>query len=57
MRFKGQSNRWEHHCYRWANGVPLPDADDALKVNWAEVTIPNAQEAVPYRNALITDWL
>jgi hypothetical protein len=31
LRVKGKSNRWEHHLYRWANGVPLTDSDDASK--------------------------
>ena len=56
LRVKGKSNRWEHHQYRWANGVPLTEGDDALKVNWAEVTITNAKGQVLYRNAFITDW-
>jgi hypothetical protein len=56
LRVKGKSNRWEHHQYRWANGVPLTDSDDALKVNWCELTITDAQGAVLYRNSFITDW-
>ncbi len=56
LKLKGKSNRWEHHQYRWANGAPLTDSDDALKVNWCEVTITDANGAVRYRNALITDW-
>jgi hypothetical protein len=56
LRVKGKSNRWEHHQYRWANNVPLTDSDDALKVNWCEVTITDAAGAVLYRNSFITDW-
>ena len=56
LRVKGKSNRWEHHQYRWANGVPLTDSEDALKVNWCELTITNAEGAVLYRNSFITDW-
>jgi hypothetical protein len=56
LRLKGKSNRWEHHRYRWANGVPLTDCDDALKVNWCELTITDADGAVRYRNSFITDW-
>ena len=56
QRVKGQSNRWEHHQYRWANGVPLTDSDDALKVNWCEVTITDGEGQVLYHNAFITDW-
>lgn len=56
LRLKGKGNRWEHHHYRWAKGVPLTDSDDALKVNWCELTITDAKAAVLYRNAFITDW-
>jgi hypothetical protein len=56
LRVKGKSNRWEHHQYRWANGVPLTDSEDALKVNWCELTITNAEGQVLYRNSFITDW-
>jgi len=56
LRVKGKSNRWEFHQYRWANGVPLTDSQDALKVNWCELTITNAQGEILYRNSFITDW-
>ena len=56
LRVKGKSNRWEHHRYRWANGVPLTDSEDALKVNWCELTVTDAQGKVTYHNAFITDW-
>jgi hypothetical protein len=56
LRVKGKSNRWEHHLYRWANSVPLTDSDDALKVNWCELTTTDAEGAVRYRNSFITDW-
>jgi hypothetical protein len=56
LRTKGKSNRWEHHHYRWANGVPLTDSDDTLKVNWCEVTITDAEGKARYKNSFITDW-
>jgi hypothetical protein len=56
LRLKGQANRWEHHQYRWANHVPLTDSDDALKVNWCELTITDSEGAVRYGNSFITDW-
>lgn len=48
--------RWEHHTYRFANGVPLTTEEDALKVNWCELTVTNAQGKVLYCNAFITDF-
>jgi hypothetical protein len=56
LRIKGKGNRWEYHQYRWANQVPLTDRDDALKVNWCELTTTTGVGAVLYRNAFITDW-
>ena len=56
LRLKGKSNRWEHYEYRWANGVPLTDSDDALKVNWCQLTVTDSAGAVRYRNSFITDW-
>ena len=56
LQVKGKSNRWEHHQYCWANGVPLTDSEEALKVNWCELTITNAEGAVLYHNSFITDW-
>ena len=56
QRVKGKGNRWEHHQYRWASGVPLTEGEDALPVNWCEVTITDEAGAVLYRNAFITDW-
>lgn len=56
QRVKGRSNRWEHHEYRWADGVPLTDGEDALKVNWCEVTVTDDTGKVRYKNAYITDW-
>jgi len=55
-RVKGKGNRFEHHQYRWANGVPLSEGEDALKANWCEVTITDAAGKILCRNSVITDW-
>ena len=55
-RAKGKANRWEHHHYQWATGVPLTEGADALKVNWCQLTLTDADGAVLYRNSFITDW-
>lgn len=56
VRVKGKGNRWEYHQYRWANGVPLTDSDQSMKVNWCELTITDGAGQVLYRNSYITDW-
>ena len=56
QQVKGKRNRWEHHHYRWANHVPLTDSDDALKVNWCELTVTDSEGKMLYRNSFITDW-
>ncbi len=56
LRVKGQGRRWEHHQYRWANGVPLTDRDDALNVNWCELTVTDGEGRLLYHNSCITDW-
>jgi hypothetical protein len=44
------------YAYRYANGVPLAEGEDVLKVNWCEVTVTDHQGQVVYRNAFITDF-
>ena len=40
--------------YRWINTVPLRDGDDALMVNWCELSVTNAKGEVLYHNAWAT---
>jgi len=49
--------QWHTHAYRWVNNVPLADGDDALQVNWFELTVSDKKGDVIYRNSWITDWL
>ncbi len=37
----------EIHHYRWVNGVPLRRGEDALQVNWCEITITREDNVVP----------
>ena len=41
--------------YRHANGVPLAEGQDALKVNWCEVTVTDHHHKVIYRNGFATN--
>jgi len=44
------------YAYRYANGVPLAEGEEALKVNWCEVTVSDHQGQVVYRNSWVTDF-
>lgn len=49
------------HCpqcsttYRYLNTVPLKDGDDALRVNWCELTVSCSDGKVVYKNAFATN--
>lgn len=45
----------EIHTYRYANKLPIRDTDDALMVNWCELTICDEGGKILYKNAFITD--
>ena len=40
--------------YRWMNAIPLRNGDDALEVNWCEITVTTVKGEVLYRNAWAT---
>ncbi len=48
--------RFHTYTYRYANGVPLAEGDDALKVNWCELTVTDPAGKVIYLNGFITDF-
>ena len=46
---------YEIRQYRWVNGVPLRRGEDALQINWCEITITQEDTGKQlYRNAFIT---
>ena len=45
----------EKYMYRYANHVPLRDSDDALYLNWCEVTQVNAKGEIVYHNSFLTN--
>lgn len=47
---------WQTRTYRFVNNVPLAEGQDALKVNWLELTATDSKAEVLYRNAWVTDW-
>ena len=53
------TKRWtgkveETYSYRYLNGVPLIDDDDALLVNWCELTVSRPDGKVTYKNSFAT---
>ena len=46
----------ETWTYRYLNGVPLRDGEDALLVNWCEVTVSRPDDRVTYHNAFVTRY-
>ena len=52
--------RWmgkTHHIYtRFVNRVPIRDGEDALEVNWCELTITSTGGKRLYKNAFATDF-
>jgi hypothetical protein len=55
------TKRWtgkvaETYTYRYLNGVPLKDGDDALRVNWCEVTVSRPDGKVVYKNSFTTNY-
>ena len=49
--------RWVICTYRYANDVPLRDTDDALRVNWLEVTITTMKGEPVYYNTFVTNHI
>jgi hypothetical protein len=43
------------HAWRWMNAIPIRDGDDALMVNWLELTIRDAKGEIAYRNSFVSD--
>ncbi len=53
------TKRWtgkveETYTYRYLNGVPIRDSDDALPVNWCEITVSRPDGKVTYKNSFAT---
>ncbi len=47
----------ETYTYRYLNGVPLRDSDDALLVNWCEITVSRPDGKVTYKNTFATNHM
>jgi hypothetical protein len=43
------------YAYRYANGVPLAEGQDPLKVNWCELTVTDHQGKAIYHNGWVTN--
>lgn len=45
----------ETYTYRYLNGLPLRDSEDALLVNWCELTVSRPDGKVVYKNSFATN--
>ena len=47
----------ELHTYRYANNLPIKQGDNALSVNWVELTAINTEtQEILYKNSFISDF-
>ena len=53
-RTVGRGAKRRVHRYRWMTGLPVRDGDDALRVNWLEITSARPDGKVTYRGAFVT---
>jgi len=53
-RWKGKV--YEIYNYRYVNQIPLRDQEDALLVNWCELTITRSDGTLIYKNAFATNY-
>ena len=50
----GTGTRRRLHRYRWMTDLPVRDGDDALRVNWLEITSARPDGTVTYRGTFVT---
>ena len=53
-RTTGRGAKRRIHRYRWMTDLPIRDGDDALRVNWLEITSARPDGTVAYRGAFLT---
>ena len=50
----GRGTRRRNHRYRWMTDLPIRDGDDALRVNWLEITSARPDGTVTYHGTFVT---
>jgi hypothetical protein len=55
IRQRHEGKRTYTDTYRFVNQVPLRDGDDALMVNWCELTTTQEDGQITYQNAFATN--
>lgn len=48
---------YEIYSYRYVNQIPLRNGEDALMINWGELTITNSAGKITFKNAFATNHL
>jgi len=54
QRTAGRGAKRRIHRYRWMTDLPIRDGDDALRVNWLEITSARPNGKVTYRGTFVT---
>lgn len=57
IRHQGHGKKARIYTYRYLNQVPLRDGDDALLVNWCELTITRTNGEMVFQNSFATNHL
>jgi hypothetical protein len=52
-QWTGKETHWHH--YRYLNDVPIKDGEEALSINWCEITTYNEEGKVIYKNSFATN--
>jgi hypothetical protein len=47
--------KWEHYTYRYANAVPLVEAEGSMKVNWCDDAYRLIRATLPTRETFFQD--
>ena len=50
----GRGTQRRTHRYRWMTGLPIRDGDDAVRVNWLEITSARPDGKVTYHGTFVT---
>lgn len=57
QEIEGTGKKKRTSCYRYTRNVPMRDDEQALMVNWVEITVKDVTEKQVYHNAFVTNHI